>query len=85
MLQQMNSPRLQKDWYLVLDGESEQTSTAVIVSVESGEEDEVRVQSVRVAYGVSSRYLYAASIGHPSLDELVEVTEELGDLILRDD
>jgi len=81
----MNTPRLQTDWYLVLDGESEKTSSAVTGNVESGEEDEVRVQSVRVAYGVSSRYLSAAGIGHRPLDELIGVAEEQGDVIMRDD
>ena len=49
-----------------------------MVNVESGEEDELCVQSVRVAYGVASRYLSAASIRHPPL------AEGRGDGIVRD-
>jgi hypothetical protein len=81
----MNTPRLQTDWYLVLDAESEKTSTAVMVNAESDEEDRLRVQSARVAYGVASRYLSAVSIGHPPLSELIVVTEQQGDGIVRDD
>lgn len=80
----MNTSRLKRDWYLVLDRESDKTSTAVMVDVESGEEDELCVQSVRVAYGVASRYLSPASIGHPSLGELIEFAEGQGDGIVRD-
>lgn len=80
----MNTSRLKKDWYLVLDRESDKTSTAVMVNLESGEEDELCVQSVRLAYGVASRYLSAASIGHPPLGELIEFAECQGDGIVRD-
>jgi hypothetical protein len=80
----MNTSRLKTDWYLVLDRESDKTSTAVMVNLESGEEDELCVQSVRVAYGVASRYLSAASIRHPPLDELIEFAEGQGDGIVRD-
>ena len=55
-----------------------------MVNVESGEEDELCVQSVRLAYGVASRYLSAASIGHPPLGELIEFAECQGDGIVRD-
>jgi hypothetical protein len=73
-----NSP-LNTSWFLVLDDRSEKDSTAVIVHVEDGV-----VRKVRVAYAVSSRYLSAASIGHPPLDELIEIAEEEGDGVLRD-
>lgn len=63
--------KLHKDWYLVLDQRSARTSTAVIVRVE--DED---VLSVRVAYPVSSRYVSASSIGHPPLEELIEIANE---------
>jgi hypothetical protein len=85
ILHEMNTPRLQTDWYLVLDGESERTSTAVMVNAESDEEGGLRVRSARVAYGVASRYLSAISIGHPPLSELVEVAKEQGDGVVRDD
>ena len=84
ILQEMNTPRLQADWYLVLDGASEKTSTAVMVNSESDEEDGLRVQSARVAYGVASRYLSAASTGHPPLHELIGVAKEEGDGVVRD-
>jgi hypothetical protein len=80
LLQQMvNTTRspLDTKWFLVLDGESEQTSTAVIVRVD--EDGDVR--SVHVAYPVASRYLAAASIGHPPLEELIESVEGEGGVI----
>jgi len=81
-LQQMKdttrSP-LNTEWFLVLDKQSEQTSTAVIVNIE----DRV-VRSVRVACPVASRYLSAASVGHPPIDELIEIANEEGGGVLRD-
>lgn len=71
--------KLDTEWFLVLDESSAQTSTAVIVRVEDGD-----VLSARVAYPVSSRYLSAASIGHPPLDELIESANEEGDGVIRD-
>jgi hypothetical protein len=67
------------EWFLVLDEQSEQTSTAVIVNIEDGS-----VHSVRVAYPVSSRYLSAASVGSPSIDELIEIANEEGGGVLKD-
>jgi hypothetical protein len=55
----------------------EQTSTAVIVRVD----EDGDVLSVRVAYPVASRYLAAASIGHPPLEELIESVEDEGGVI----
>lgn len=85
ILQQMNTSRIHTGWFLVLDGDSDKTSTAVIVHVEEEEEgSEPRVTSLRVAYAPSSRYLSAASIAHPSLDELIEIAESTADGVLRD-
>ncbi|KAK6000928.1 hypothetical protein QM012_003011 [Aureobasidium pullulans] len=67
------------NWFLVLDERSAQTSTAVIVRVEDGD-----VLSGRVAYPVSSRYLSAASISHPSLDEMIEIANDKMDGIIQD-
>ncbi|CAD0110940.1 unnamed protein product [Aureobasidium uvarum] len=62
--------KLDTNWFLVLDENSEQSSTAVIVRVEDGD-----VRSGRVAYPVASRYLSAASIAHPSLEEMIEIAD----------
>ena len=70
---------LNTEWFLVLDGRSEQTSTAVIVNIEDG-----NVRSVRVAYPVASRYLSAASVGSPSIDELIEIANEECGGVLQD-
>lgn len=70
---------IQKDWFLVLDDKSEQSSTAVIVNVEGQSE-----HSVRVAYPVASRYLSAASVGSPSIDELIEIANEEGGGVVQD-
>jgi hypothetical protein len=80
LLQQIvNNARspLNTQWFLVLDAESEQTSTAVIVRVD----EDGSVRSMRVAYPVASRYLAAASVGHPPLDELIESVEGGGGVI----
>jgi hypothetical protein len=72
LLQQtVNTTRspLNTQWFMVLDAESEQTSSAVIVRVD----EDGSVRSLRVAYSVASRYLAAASVGHPPLDELIEI------------
>lgn len=66
-------------WFLVLEKQSEQTSTAVIVNIEGG-----TVRSVRVAYPVASRYLSAASVGSPSIDEMIEIANEEGGGVLQD-
>lgn len=71
--------KLHTDWFLVLDERSAQTSTAVIVRVEDGD-----VLSARVAYPVSSRYLSAASIGHPPLEGLIEIANEGTGGIIQD-
>ena len=71
--------KLITDWFLVLDKESVETSTAVIVRIDEGE-----VLSARVAYPVSSRYLSAASVAHPPLDELIEIANEESDGVIRD-
>jgi hypothetical protein len=80
LLQQtVNTTRspLNMRWFLVLDVESEQTSTAVMVRVD----EDGSVRSLRVAYPVASRYLAAASVGHPPLDELIEIGEGEGGVI----
>ena len=83
----MNTTWLHTDWFLVLDGESDKTSTAVIVRAEddANEGNGLSVTSARVAYGPASRYLSAAGIGHPPLDELIEVARDSGDGVVRDD
>lgn len=65
------------NWFLVLDEQSEQTSTAIMVNVAGNDNCTLRsdVRSLRVAYPVSSRYLSAASIAHPPIDELREALE----------
>lgn len=81
-LQQMvktTGSSLTTDWFLVLDAQSEETFTAVIVNVGEGV-----VREVRVAYAMASRYLSAASISHPSIDEMIEIAKEEGDGVLRD-
>jgi hypothetical protein len=79
---------LNTKWFLVLDGESERTGTAVIVNIDDDDDDDddgnVVARSVRVAWPVASRYLSAASIGHPPLDELIEVANDEGAGVLRD-
>jgi hypothetical protein len=70
---------LNTEWFLVLDEQSEQTSTAVIVNIEDG-----NVRSVRVACPVASRYLSAASVSHPPIDELIEIANEEGGGVLQD-
>lgn len=72
--------KLDTKWFLVLDERSAQTCTAVIVRVE----EDGDVLSARVAYPVSSRYLSAASVAHPPLDELIEMANEEGDGVIRD-
>lgn len=82
LLQQMkNTTRspLMTEWFLVLDEQSERISTAVIVNVE-----DQSVRSVRVACPVASRYLSAASVGHPPIDELIEIANEEGSGVLQD-
>lgn len=59
---------LKTKWFLVLDEQSEQTSSAVIVS--SGDQS---IRSVRVHYPVASRYLSAASVCRFSIDELIKI------------
>lgn len=70
---------LKPEWFLVLDEQSEETSTAVIVNIGDG-----NACSVRVAYPVASRYLSAASVGSPSIDELIEIANEEGGGVLQD-
>jgi len=53
--------------------------TALIVNVEQQE-----VRQVRVEWKTASRYLAAASISHPSIDELIEIAEGKEDGVLRD-
>jgi hypothetical protein len=64
-------------WFLVLDNRAKE-DVAVIVNV--GEEG---VRMVQVGGGVASRYLAAARIAHPSIDESIEIAED-GDGVLRD-
>lgn len=70
---------LNTEWFLVLDEESAQTSTAVIVRIES---DGV-VQSVRAEYTECSTCIAAASVAHPPLDEMIEIANEYGDGVVR--
>lgn len=70
---------LDTEWFLILDEQSEKSSSAVVINVEDDE-----VTSVRVDYPVSSRYISAASVCSPSLDELIEIAEGQDDGILRD-
>lgn len=65
------------DWFLVLDERSEQTRSAIMVHVESHGNHALRsgVRSLRVDYPTSSRYLAAASIAHPPIDELKEIVD----------
>ncbi|THW98389.1 hypothetical protein D6D13_10640 [Aureobasidium pullulans] len=76
---QLTKSPLSTAWFLVLDETSEQTSTAVIVNV--GDEG---VRVVRVAYPVASRYISAASVSHPPIDELIEIADEEGNGVLQD-
>jgi hypothetical protein len=69
---------LKTKWFLLLDEQFEQISTAVIVNIEEGV-----VRSVRVAYPVASRYLSAASVGNPPIDELIEIANEEGGGVLQ--
>jgi hypothetical protein len=70
---------LNTEWFLVLDEQSEETSTAVIVNIEDGND-----RSVRVAYPVASRYLFAASVGSPWIDGLIEIENEEDGGVLQD-
>ncbi|KAG9690922.1 hypothetical protein KCU95_g8515, partial [Aureobasidium melanogenum] len=78
MVAATDSP-LNTEWFLVLDEESAQTSTAVIVSIE----DDGDVQSVRAEYTECSTCISAASVAHPSLDEMIEIANEYGDGVIR--
>lgn len=76
--------KIQTDWFLVLDERSAEDGTAVIVNVEEGDGGDEQVREVRVEWKVSSRYLAAASICHPGIDELKEIAEGETDGVLRD-
>ena len=69
----------------MLDGRALEDETAVIVNVEEGENAEGdMVRQVRVEWKTASRYLAAASIAHPGIDELIEIAEGKEDGVLRD-
>ncbi|KAI5208203.1 hypothetical protein E4T39_01512 [Aureobasidium subglaciale] len=81
---------LETNWFLVLDERSAETQSAVMVNVKAHGEHALRsaVRSLRVEYPTSSRYLSAASIAHPPIDELKEIVNgkpEKFQGILRDD
>lgn len=86
MLQQMKKTTgsaINTHWFLVLNHRSEGDDTAVIVNVDEGGVSEgAAVRQVRVAFGVSSQYLAAASIAHPGIDELIEFVENEGSGVL---
>ncbi|KAF2158689.1 hypothetical protein M409DRAFT_30781 [Zasmidium cellare ATCC 36951] len=89
-MKEASASKLKTDWFLVLDGRSVETNSAVIVNVEPHGTHTLRssVRSLRVDYPTSSRYLAAASIAHPSINELKEVVDGNPDKfkgILRDD
>jgi hypothetical protein len=63
-----------------LDERSRRDDTAVIVNVDK----DAAVRQVRVAFPVASRYLAAASIAHPGIDELIEIVEDEGSGVLWD-
>ncbi|KAH0365810.1 hypothetical protein KCU65_g5816, partial [Aureobasidium melanogenum] len=65
---------LETEWFLVLDEDSVQTSTAVIVRIESDGE----VQSVRAEHLVCSVSISAASVAHAPLDEMIEIANDYG-------
>lgn len=71
--------KIATNWFLVLDARSAEDETAVMVNFEEGE-----VREVRVEWKVSSRYLAAASISHPGIEELREIAEGKEDGVLRD-
>ncbi|CAD0019620.1 unnamed protein product [Aureobasidium pullulans] len=81
-LQQMvkdTGSKIDTEWFLVLDDESERTSSGVIVVVESE-----YVRSVRVTYPTTSRYLAATSVAHPGIDEMIELASDNYNGILQD-
>ncbi|KAG9681409.1 hypothetical protein KCU95_g17854, partial [Aureobasidium melanogenum] len=77
VIEHTGSDRLESDWFLVLDERSEDTQSAVMVNV-----GDLGVRSLRVGYPVSARYLAAAAMANPPLDELAETVDKGG--ILRD-
>ncbi|THX27833.1 hypothetical protein D6D12_05195 [Aureobasidium pullulans] len=77
MIEHTGSDLLESDWFLVLDERSDETQSAVMVNV-----GDLGVRSLRVDYPVSARYLAAAAIANPPIDELAETVGEGG--ILRD-
>ncbi|KAL2034583.1 hypothetical protein VTO58DRAFT_105297 [Aureobasidium pullulans] len=82
LLQQMvknTGSKIDTKWFLVLDDESEHTSSGMIVVVE-GE----YVRSVRVNYPTTSRDLAAASVAHPGIDEMIELANDKCSGILQD-
>lgn len=89
-MNEVTGSKLQTDWFLVLDERSVETNSAVMVNVEPHGVHALRssVRSLRVDYPTSSRYLAAASIAHPPIDELKEIVDgdpEKFKGILRDD
>lgn len=82
LLQQMvknTGSKIDTKWFLVLDDESEHTSSGMIVVVE-GE----YVRSVRVNYPTTSRDLAAASVAHPGIDEMIELANDKCNGIIQD-
>ncbi|KAI5210864.1 hypothetical protein AUEXF2481DRAFT_32040 [Aureobasidium subglaciale EXF-2481] len=69
--------RLETNWFLVLDEQSVDTQSVVMVNVEAQGEHALRsgVRSLRVEHPTSSRYLAAASIANPPIHELKEIVD----------
>lgn len=63
----------------MLDEQSEQSSTAIIINIEDG-----GVRLLRVIWPVASRYLSAASVGSPLINEVIEIANEAGGGVLQD-
>ena len=78
-LKKTTGSAIHTNWFLVLDERAMEDETALIVNVEQ----EV-VRQVRVEWKTASRYLAAASISHPGIDELREIAEGKEDGVLRD-
>ena len=75
--------KIYTNWFLILDSRSHRDETAVMMNVE-GQGEERRVREVRVDWKTASRYLAAASIAHPGIDELKEIAQGMEDGVLRD-
>lgn len=81
--------KIYTNWFLVLDGRGSGDESAVMINVEgevgqAREVEEREVREVRVEWKTASRYLAAASIAHPGIDELKEIAQGMADGVLRD-